>query len=234
MLKWLKNLGIKTKILAILFVLGIVVIGLYGTHIYRQAVDQALEKARADAQDLLSRSTQMFIVSTKKFHNDFQRTKNDPAERKRVLDDWSRTIYAVDDAVITDFGEDKPRVRLTGDKDVYGYRPLGDATKLLSSFEREAAKRLTAGESFIEVIDDTHLRVAAPLPAQAHIGCAECHYATVDGFDADMSRDQLLGSWNAYIPLTASMTAASTGPSSFTTERLIKTPRCSSSPMPAS
>jgi PAS domain S-box-containing protein len=208
MLRWLRNVGLKIKLLAILFVLGAAGTGLYGVHIYRQAVDQTLEKARADANDLLNRSTQMFIVSTKKFHDDFQRTKEDPVARKRVLDDWSRTIFAVDDAVITDFGEDKPRVRLTGDKDVYGYQPLGEATKLLTSFEREAAKRLMAGEKAIEVIDDTHLRVAVPLPAQAHRGCAECHYSTIEGFEADMGHDRILGSLNAYIPLADSLAGA--------------------------
>ena len=86
MLRWLRNVGLKIKLLAILFVLGAAGTGLYGVHIYRQAVDQTLEKARADANDLLNRSTQMFIVSTKKFHDDFQRTRTRGAARPGRLE----------------------------------------------------------------------------------------------------------------------------------------------------
>ena len=151
----------------------------------------------------------MFMVSTKKFHDEFEKTKDAPLEeRERVLDDWSRTIYAVDEAVIHDFGEDVPRVRLTGDLETYGYKPLGEATKIISDFEREAAAKLVAGEPMVEVIDNTHLRVAAPLPAQAHIGCAECHIATVEGFNADMSQNPLLGTLNAYVPIKAKLAEA--------------------------
>jgi methyl-accepting chemotaxis protein len=207
-MQWLGNWGLRTKILAILLAIGAICIATYSTRLYNAAVDDAVEKARADANNLLERSTQMFLVSTKKFHDDFQRTKDKPAERTRVLDDWVRTIIAVDDAVITDHGENKPRVKLTGDKTVYGYRPLGKVTTLDTPFEREAAKRLAAGEKFIEVIDATHLRVAAPLPAQAHPGCAECHFASVEGFGVDMSRQQLLGSLNAYVPLADRMAKA--------------------------
>ncbi len=65
---------------------------------------------------------------------------------------------------------------------LYGaYPPLGAAnTVLTSEFEKMAAARLVAGEPMVEQIDETHLRIAVPLPAQARIGCAECHFATVD------------------------------------------------------
>ncbi|MFZ5831661.1 MAG: methyl-accepting chemotaxis protein [Planctomycetota bacterium] len=208
MFRWFTSPGLRTKVLSVLFVAGVGAASLYAMRIHSRAVDDAIAKARDDADNLLARSTQMFLVSTKKFHDDFQRTKDNPEEHKRVLDDWSRTIFAVDDAVIADFGADKPRVKLTGDAEVYGYKPLGTATKLETAFEREAAQKLVAGEPRVEQIDDAFLRVAVPLPAQAHPGCAECHFASVEGFDADMSREQLLGSLNAYVPLASGMAHA--------------------------
>ena len=208
MLNWLRTVGLRTKVLTMLLLVGTACAVLYSTYIYHSAVDSAVAKARGDAANLLERSTQMFIVSTKKFHDDFQRTKADPKARQQALDDWSRTILAVDDAVITNFGEEKPRVKLTGDKTAYGYKPLGTATVLDGAFERDAARRLAAGEPRVETIDGTHLRIAVPLPAQAHPGCAECHFASVEGFSADMSRNQLLGSLNAYVPLAEPMAAA--------------------------
>ncbi len=207
MLNWYRNLGLKVKLLSILLVIGVLFAGGYSWHIYRQSVSSAVEQARADANYMIEHSAQMFMVSTKKFHTAWQNAKDDAA-RKDVLDDWIRTIFAVDDAVTTDFGAEKPRVRLTGDAKVYGYKPLGTTTKIASPFEQEAAERLVAGEKMVETIDDTHLRVAVPLTAQIDRGCAVCHYAAVEGFAADMSRDRILGSLNAYIPLGAKFAEA--------------------------
>ncbi len=197
-----RNLKLRSKTILVLLIVGAIGCTAYATFVYKRSMNEAIETARTDAQNLLERSTQMFIVSTEKFHDDFQRTKNDPEERKKILDDWNRTIFAVDEAVIADHGDDKPRARLTGDKSAYGYPPLGgDNTKLLTEFEKDAARKLAAGEALVEEIDDHYLRVAAPLPSQAHPGCAECHFATIDGFDSDMSREIVLGSLNAYVPL---------------------------------
>jgi len=209
MLRNFRNLGLKVKCLAVLSVVGLVGCGCYSWFLYDSQVTQTIEQARVDAQNMLSRSTEMFMVSTKKFHQDFERTKTGTLEeRQRVLDDWSRTIFAVDEAVVHDFGEDVPRVRLTGDLDTYGYKPLGKATKIISEFEKEAAARLVTGEPTVEVIDDTHLRIAAPLPAQAHPGCAQCHIATIEGFDADMNQNPLLGTLNAYVPIKSKLAEA--------------------------
>ena len=211
-LKRFSNLGLKTKLLVVMSVLGLIACGLYGTYLYRNSVNQTVAKAREDAQRLLQRSTEMFLVSTRKFHDDFEKAREvSDDEAKKVLDDWSRTIYAVDEAVIHDHGQDQPRVRLTGDKDVYGFPPLGATnTVLQSEFEKQAAARLAAGESMVEEIDGDHLRIAVPLPAQAHIGCAECHFATVDGLASDFGRDKVLGSLNAYVPIGAKMSEART------------------------
>ncbi len=209
-LKSFLDLGLKTKLMAVMSVLGVVACAAYGTYLYKTSVDRTLATARDDAQSLLQRSTEMFLVSTRKFHEDFEKAqKVSDEEAKRVLDDWSRTIFAVDEAVIHDHGEHKPRVRLTGDTEAYGYPPLGGSNTVLETeFEKIAAARLVAGEPMVEEIDGTHLRVAVPLPAQAHRGCAECHYATLDGLDSDFSRDMVLGSLNAYVPIGANLSAA--------------------------
>ena len=209
MLARFRNLGLKAKCLIVLAVVGFAGCATYSWFLYQSEVNQTIEQARSDAGNLLTRSTEMFMVSTKKFHEDFERTKDaSPEERKRVLDDWSRTIFAVDEAVIHDFGEDVPRVHLTGDLETYGYKPLGEATKITSDFEREAAARLVAGDPMYEEVDNTHLRVAAPLPAQAHVGCAQCHIATVEGFEADMTKNPLLGTLNAYVPIKSKLAEA--------------------------
>ena len=128
-MRWFMNLGLKTKLLSVLLVVGVVCASVYSFQLYRKSLAEAVSDARTTADEMLERSTQMFLVSTKKFHDAWEKAK-DFDQRKQALEDWSRTIYAVDDAVITDFGKDKPRVKLTGDKEVYGYRPLGAGTKL--------------------------------------------------------------------------------------------------------
>lgn len=212
MVKSFWDLGLKTKLLIVMLLLGIVACGWYGTYLYRSSVNRTLEAAREDAQGLLARSTEMFLVSTRKFHDEFEKARAESDEEaQKVLDDWSRTIFAVDEAVIHDHGADKARVRLTGDAEAYGFPPLGGKNTVLESdFEKTAAARLAAGEAMIEEIDGTHLRIAVPLPAQAHPGCAECHFATVDGLDSDFGRDIVLGSLNAYVPIEAKMSEART------------------------
>ncbi len=208
----MNRMSINTKILSVLFILGLVGSAGYALFAYQRAERQVLQRAREDAGQLLQRSTEMFLVSTKRFHDDFQRTRQDEDACKTVLADWNRTIFAVDQAVIADFGTGKPRVRLIGDKEIFGYQPLGGSnTRIESDFERDAARRLAAGQSAVEVVEDDYLRLAVPLPAQAHPGCAECHYATVEGLTADMSRPMVLGTLNAYIPMHDEMAAARQG-----------------------
>lgn len=206
------NLGLKTKLLVVMSVLGVTACALYGAYLYNSSVNRTLATAREDGQNLLQRSTEMFLVSTRKFHDDFEKARAvSDEEAKKVLDDWSRTIFAVDEAVIHDHGDDKARARLTGDAKAYGFPPLGGKNTVLESeFEKMAAAKLAAGEPMVEEIDGSHLRIAVPLPAQAHIGCAECHFATVDGLDSDFGRNMVLGSLNAYVPIGAKLSEAKT------------------------
>jgi methyl-accepting chemotaxis protein len=204
-----KNLSLRAKITLVVGAIALAVCGGLSFYLYQRSVDETIEKARQDAMSHVARSVEMFMVSTRRFHEDWARTAGDPAARQRVLDDWNRTIFAVDEAVIADHGPGEPRVRLIGDEEIFGYKPLGaENTKIESAFEREASERLVAGEELVETIEDGFLRVAVPLPAQAHRGCAECHYAVVEGHDADMTRDMVLGSLNAYIPLTEPLAQA--------------------------
>lgn len=209
MLGAMRRLGVGAKVAIVAALLGVVCCTIYSTYLYRREVTRTLDDARAEGKIQLERATEMFLVSTRKFHEEFNKAAARPEEQKRVLDDWIRTIAAVDEAVITDHGGDKPRVMLTGDRALYGFEPQGTKTRPTTDFEREAAQRLAQGEKFIEKIDGTHLRMAVPLYSQAHVGCAECHLAKAEGLKADMSRNVLLGSLNTYIPIEEKLTAAS-------------------------
>lgn len=198
----MKQQSLKTKITLVLLVLGIVAACIFSAFLYKRSQSEVHEAARVKADNLLGRTVQMFMVSTEKFHEDFERTRSKPEERKIILDDWNRTIFAVDQAVIHDHGADKPRVRLIGDKEIFSYKPLGgDNTKIEIPFEREAGTKLLNGEEKVEKIEDGYLRVAIPLWSDVSIGCAECHFSMVENDQADMNRHILLGTLNTYIPL---------------------------------
>ncbi len=209
MLRLCNKFGLKVKLLLALVVSGGLVAGVLCVMTYRRAAEVAVTRAEHRAEELVKRSAEMFLVSTRKFHDEYQKAQDSPLARKAAVADWTRTIFAVDQAVIADLGESSSRVRLIGDKDVFGFAPLGGAnTKIESDFEREAAMRLVKGEALVKSLDQDYLRIAAPLPSQAHRGCAECHFATVEGDRADMTRNVILGSLNAYVPLAESRNEA--------------------------
>jgi hypothetical protein len=202
-------MGIRGRLLGILLVLGAMACVIIAVYAHQRGMAKARARARDDANNLIERSVEMFMVSTRKFHDDFAQTSNDPERRDQIMEDWNRTIFAVDQAVIADHGDDKPRVRLIGDADIYDLAPLGgENTRIRSSFEREASKRIMQGEETVERYEDKYYRVAKPLPAQAHAGCAECHFVEVNGPGADTSREAILGSINAYVPLGAAIAEA--------------------------
>ncbi len=206
----MKNWTLRTKMICTLLAIGAVTSSAFSIYFYTDSVTSVHEDAQATAGDLINRSVAMFMVSTKKFHEDFQRTANAPEERKRILDDWNRTIFAVDEAVIHDHGADKPRVRLIGDEKVFGYKPLAknDATQIRIPFETEAAHALLKGADKHERIENDVYRIAVPLYSDVHAGCAECHFSVVESDKADMKRHILLGTLNAYVPLGSMMAHA--------------------------
>ncbi|HON89951.1 MAG TPA: methyl-accepting chemotaxis protein [Sedimentisphaerales bacterium] len=193
---------LRMKLVVLLIGLGCIVSLGYSLLTYRRAVAQAHIDAQTRAGELIDRSVQMFLVSTKKFHDAWQASQGDPTRQKEVLSEWTRTIFAVDEAVIHDFGQNTPRVRLIGDEQAVGYRPLGGSnTQIQIPFEREAVQALRSEQTRFQKLEDGVLRISVPLMAQAHRGCAECHFATVESLNANMEKEVLLGTLNAYIPM---------------------------------
>jgi len=69
-----------------------------------------MKDTERSALETISRTVQMFVVSTVKFHDEFSKASTQE-EKNAVHQDWIRTIVAVDSAVIHDFGKDQTRVR---------------------------------------------------------------------------------------------------------------------------
>jgi methyl-accepting chemotaxis protein len=194
--------SMSKKVLGSLVVLGVLACGCFAAYMVWRENDATLKRAKEEAGNHIDRSVQMFLVSTVRFHDDFQTTKNDPPARKRTLDDWNRTIFAVDQAVVHDHGEGKPRVRLIGDSKLYQLPPLGGTnTEIRDDFEREASLKLMAGEPMVEVVENGFLKRSVPLWSNAHPGCAECHFSTVEGAPSNFDQKVLLGALNTYVPL---------------------------------
>lgn len=201
-----KKSNLKTFFLTILVVLCLAMAAGVYLYNYFTAVVQVEEDAKETGMRLIQRSGQMFMVSTEKFHDQFNAT-NDATEKEKVRVDWFRTIRAVDQAVINDFGKDQTRVRLLGDAEITGNPPLGGKdTEATLPYEREVLKRFAAGEAGpIIVNDETQgaLRTAVPLRSNMHPGCAECHQLPI-------SSDELLGAVVAYVPITKKLDDAIT------------------------
>ncbi|MCO4783670.1 MAG: methyl-accepting chemotaxis protein [Candidatus Cloacimonetes bacterium] len=172
-------------------IIGLVVIAFFFSYSLQ---NNMMNDVKASAADLIGRSVQMFVVSTVKFHKEFNAAKT-KLEKKEVHDDWIRTIIAVDSAIIHDFGKDKTRIRLVTDKKLLKVRSFGGiATKAETSFEMESLRDFLKGKTFTEDVTDNMYRRSIPLYSDAHPGCAECHSIPV-------SDHKLLGSLNIYIPL---------------------------------
>ena len=181
------------KLTFVLIVTGVIVTIAVAIFISRLSLGQAKRDAKAEASELIERSAQMFMVSTKKFHDELTNALEN--HKPAVSNDWNRTILAVDTAVINDFGPTKPRVRLIGDAAITGVKPLGtDAIKIKIPFEERALKEFMAGKEMVEEYDKDTYRVAVPLLNNMHPGCAECHGLSTSG-------RIVMGSVNAYMPL---------------------------------
>ena len=172
-------------------IVGVIILGLF----FKQSMENNMMKdIEATAMDLVNRTVQMFVVSTVKFHDEYNSVQT-AEEKDRVHKDWFRTILAVDAAVVHDFGEGKTRVRLVMDEEILSVPSLGgEATRVENKFERTSLKDFLAGKASTTEITDEFYRFAVPLYSDAHPGCAECH-------SMDTSEHNLLGSLNIYIPL---------------------------------
>jgi len=192
-------MSMQKKIVIILITSGMLASAVFSFFIYNQMHGIAMKNLSDTAKNLLDRSVQMFMVSTVKYHDEYTASKTQ-TEKKKVTDDWNRSITAVDLAVTHNFGDKENRVRLIGDESIFGVKPMGgDNTKIEHEFETLAAKAIkNEKKEMVRLQDDKYLRIAIPLPSEAHAGCRECHVP-------DAKENIILGTLNAYLPIEAQM-----------------------------
>jgi len=187
-------MNITKKLIVLLVsvsVVGVIILGVFFNYSMKKNLMNDIDE---NAMNLINRTVQMFVVSTVKFHQQYNAV-TDEEEKAKVHADWIRTIIAVDTAVIHDYGEKNTRVRLVTDADMLSIPSLGgEVTKVENSFERDSLRAFLNGEGSSKVVTDEMYRFAVPLYSDAHPGCAECH-------SMDTSKHILLGSLNVYIPL---------------------------------
>ena len=193
--------SISIKVTIILTLVGTCLTVLSSLYIYYATVDSALIDAVNQSMNMVERSVQMFMVNTERYHQELSAAKT-PEAIQKVNENWNKAIVAVDQAVIHDFGTKKIRVRLIGDESIFGVKPLGgEPVSIKSEFERTASQQIKNGAAIIKKQENGFLRIAIPLPSNAHAGCAECHNVPVSG-------NTILGTLNAYYPLEEAFTQA--------------------------
>jgi methyl-accepting chemotaxis protein len=200
----MKNWSLKTKIIAALTIVVAVGGTFFAGTLFLNAVGGAKKNAQAEALNHMDRSIEMLMVSTRKFHEDFIKAKESGrVDAQLALEDWSRTKAAVDDAVAHNFGDERVRVRIIGDADIFGIEPLGakENIGIQIPFEREAAQAIKNGTDRVVLEQEGFLRIAIPLTSQAHPGCAECHLSLRRGIDSDLKQNIILGTLNVYVPM---------------------------------
>ncbi len=72
------------KVIVILACVGAAASLFVSIFMYTRTVNEMHGDARAKADVLLSEAVEMFMVSTRKFHEDFQKTNDDPVGRKKI------------------------------------------------------------------------------------------------------------------------------------------------------
>ncbi|MBV6494024.1 MAG: hypothetical protein LDLANPLL_02050 [Turneriella sp.] len=144
---------------------------------------------------LLKRVLQLFIETSISFEKEYDKARTD-AERGASIARWNRTISIISYASSQHFGENIPQVRLIGSHEIFGVSPRGAATTAIQSdFERDAAKKIMQEKlPMYRINDGDFLRIAVPLPSNAHPGCAKCHQIPLDA-------PKLLGTANITVPL---------------------------------
>jgi methyl-accepting chemotaxis protein len=154
------------------------------------------------ANELLSRTAQMFMVSTVQFNQQFE-AESDPVKKAEIHQDWIRTIRAVDTAVINDFGDKQSRVRLFTDSQFVSSPSMGGAaTSAAGQFEMAALQAFTRGEGVYSQESENYYKVSVPLYSDMHPGCANCHGVST-------ASKTLLGGVSANVPLSAAKEKAS-------------------------
>jgi methyl-accepting chemotaxis protein len=194
-------MNISKKLTLSLAIAGVATCAFFIIYIHSIGTRRVLDEAKAKANEMIQRSAQMFMVSTVKFDQAYNNEKN-LAMKKAIHADWNRTITAVDEAVIHDFGAENPRVRLIGDLNITGIKPMGSASIAIQiPFEEKALKEFMTGKTKVEEQSGDVYRLAVPLVNNMHAGCADCHEIKRDG-------NIVMGSVNAYVPMAKMMAAA--------------------------
>ncbi|WP_135077885.1 methyl-accepting chemotaxis protein [Terasakiella sp. SH-1] len=165
--------------------------------IYSTKIETEAEK---EVNNSIQRAVQMFMVSTVRFLEEYKEASED--EKPEIHNAWIKTIFAVDKAVTHNFGEDMTRIRLINAETVGGPGSFGkEQTEPKIPFEHDALTALSKGGEIYKTQDEEFLRVAVPLPSNAHEGCATCH-------SIDPKESIFLGTLNVYVPLTNMKVAA--------------------------
>ncbi len=172
---------------------------------YTTNTGEVVERGMRRAESLLSRAVVTYMVSTHETHELFEQHSADPTKLVQKIRETNEVFLAVSNAVTNDFGADEPRVQLSGDKEVYGYAPLGKRSRIETDFERKSALAFKRGEKSCVETDENSARIALPLWSDTHPGCAECHFTLIEGPQSDMKRHILLGAIISHVPYAAEM-----------------------------
>ena len=193
--------GIQKQIFVILTFTGLLGSGIFGAFIHQTIKTRTLKEINERADTQMERTVQMLMVSTIRFQTEF--AGSDEFKKTIILEDWKRTIRAIDNAIIHDFGVDKDRVRLIGDKEITGVPTHGgNMTAVEAPYERDFLLAFkTQKLSEVRKEDEGHLRLSKPLYSSTHPGCANCH-------GINPSENVFMGSLNVYIPLKSPLEKA--------------------------
>jgi len=192
---FVKQNSINTQLLIALATIGLIFAIVFSMFVKSSLKESMVNDMSAKANELISRTAQMFMVSTIQFNTEYT-GRLDETQKKTILEDWTRTIGAIDRAVTHDFGNKQSRVRLFTDAEKLNVRSQGgDATKIETTFETEAVNSFMRGNSepFIKVTKESY-QIAVPLNSNMHDGCANCHGVST-------SSNTLLGGVAVSIPL---------------------------------
>ena len=67
-----RDLSLKAKLLVILAGLGMIAAAVFSVYMYKSSTDKVYADAHESANLLITRAVEMFMVSTRKFHQDFK------------------------------------------------------------------------------------------------------------------------------------------------------------------
>jgi len=172
----LSNKKLNSHLLTWLIATGVIAAILFAFLTITQTKNRALETVSMQSNELIQRAAQMFMVSTKRFNEEFT-SATDSDEKAKILTDWRRTITAVDQAITHNFGNKLSRVRLVTDEDKLNVNSLGGTdTQASSPFEWQSLTTFGNGSRtpLIEQTDKKY-QIAVPLMSDMHPGCANCH-----------------------------------------------------------